>query len=246
VFAGLIFIALVIVFGDFVEKVADPAIAALLIVAGFETIKKDRIADVWDVGVGPRGIMVFAFIATLVLPVQWAVFLSVALSVLVYAARASTDVEIKQVTRRPDGLFEESPAPESLTGSSVTVLHVWGHLFFSGAHTLEERLPEVGDARRAVVILRLHGRSQIGSTLIGVLERYAQQLQQNDGKLMLSGVGDHVLDQIRKTETTDTIPEDDIYVATDVLGEATLRALADAERWLAEDPGDRTNSDSVD
>jgi SulP family sulfate permease len=48
VFAGLIFIVLVLLFGNLVELVAEPAIAALLIVAGLETIKVERIADVWD------------------------------------------------------------------------------------------------------------------------------------------------------------------------------------------------------
>ena len=112
------------------------------------------------------------------------------------------------------------------------MLHAWGHLFFSSAYTLEEHLPQVGDARRAVVILRLRGRTQIGSTFVRVLERYAQQLQANDGKLMLAGVGEHTLEQLRKTETTDTIPEGDIFVATDTLGGATLEALAAAEEWL--------------
>jgi SulP family sulfate permease len=234
VFAGLIFIVLVLLFGNLVELVAEPAIAALLIIAGLETIKVDRIADVWDVGVGPRAVMLFTFVATLLLPVQWAVLLGVALSFLVHVARASADIEVKEVVRQADGTFQEKPAPEKLAANSITTLQVWGHLFFSGAFTLEERLPEVGEAQRAVVILRLRGRSQIGSTLIKVLERYAQQLQTNGGKLMLAGVGDHVLDQLRKTETTETIPEEDIFMATDTLGGATIKALAAAEKWLEE------------
>jgi SulP family sulfate permease len=234
VFAGLIFIVLVLLFGNLVELVAEPAIAALLIIAGLETIKVDRIADVWDVGMGPRAIMVFTFIATLLLPVQWAVLLGVALSFLVHVARASADIEVKEVVRQADGAFQEKPAPETLRGNSITVLHVWGHLFFSGAYTLEERLPEVGEAQRAVVILRLRGRTQIGSTLIKVLERYAQQLQANGGKLMLAGVGEQVREQLRKTETFETIPEDDIFMATDTLGGATVKALAAAEKWLEE------------
>jgi hypothetical protein len=67
-----------------------------------------------------------------------------------------------------------------------------------------------------------------------VLERYAQQLQTNGGKLMLAGVGTHVLEQLRKTETTETIPEEDIFMATDTLGGATVKALAAAEKWLEE------------
>ncbi|NIV30619.1 MAG: SulP family inorganic anion transporter, partial [Anaerolineae bacterium] len=126
VFSGLIFIVLVLLFGNLVELVAEPAIAALLIVAGLETINRARIADVWDVGVGPRLIMLFTLIATLILPVQWAVFLGIALSILVYVVRASSDIKVKEVVRREDGLFDERPAPAQLSDGSITVLHVWG------------------------------------------------------------------------------------------------------------------------
>jgi SulP family sulfate permease len=232
VFAGIIFAALILLFGNLVEMVADPAIAGLLIVAGIGTINRERVADVWDVGMGPRAIMAFTFVATLLLPVQWAVLLGVVLSFLIYVVRTSSDIEVKQVVPQTDDTFREQPAPEQLSDNAVTVLQVWGNLFFSGAFTLGERLPEVGEARRAVVILRLRGRSQIGSTMVRVLERYAQQLQANGGKLILAGVGEHVLEQLRKTETTETISEEDIFMATETLGGATVEALAAAEKWL--------------
>lgn len=212
--------------------IAEPAIAALLIVAGLETIKVDRIADVWDVGSDPRTIMVFTFVATLFLPVQWAVLLGVALSFLVHVVRASSDIEVKEIIRQADGTFKERPAPERLAANSITILQVWGHLFFSGAYTLAERLPQVGDARRAVVILRLRGRTQIDSTMVRVLEQYAQQLQANGGKLILAGVGEHVLEQLRKTETAEMIAEDDIFIATDTLGGATIEALPAAKKTV--------------
>ena len=72
------------------------------------------------------------------------------------------------------------------------------------------------------------------STFIQVLERYAEQLQANGGKLMLAGVSEHVMEQLAKTETFETIPKEDIYLAKDTLGRATLDATAAAELWLAE------------
>jgi hypothetical protein len=51
---------------------------------------------------------------------------------------------------------------------------------------------------------------------------------------MLAGVGEHVIEQLRKTETTETILEEDIFMATDTLGGATVEALAAAEKWLEE------------
>lgn len=233
VFAGVIFIVLVLLFGNLVERVAEPAIAALLIIAGIETINVNRIAGVWDVGSGPRLIMLFTLIATLVLPIQWAVLLGVALSFLVQVARASSDIQVMEVTRHANGDYSESPAPERLESAKVTVLHAWGHLTFAGARVFEEQLPKVENVQRPVVILRLRGRTEVGSTVIAVLQRYAKQLQAAGGKLILAGVSEHVMDQIRRTDTTDVIPEEDIFLATSTLGGAIQQATAAAEAWLA-------------
>ena len=52
--------------------------------------------------------------------------------------------------------------------------------------------------------------------------------------LMLVGVGDQMLEQLRQTITTGTISEQDIITATDTLGGATVEALAATEKWLEE------------
>lgn len=51
---------------------------------------------------------------------------------------------------------------------------------------------------------------------------------------MLTGVTEHVMEQLAKTETFETIPEEDIVFAKDTLGRATLDAMTAAEQWLAE------------
>ena len=247
VFGGLFVIPLVLLFGNQVGNIAEPAIAALLIVAGLQTVNMERISDVWNVGVGPRSIMLFTFLATIVLPVQWAVFLGVALSFLVHVVNAAADVRITHIVRRPDGLFEERPAPQALASEQVTLLQPLGSLFFSGAYKLQDELPDPDEAQRPVVILRLRGHKRIGSTFLKVLERYAGQLQANGGKVILSGVSEGVLEQLEKTKTFETIPREDIFPATDVLGESTVDAIWAATAWLEQgEQGEKEENDAVD
>jgi SulP family sulfate permease len=84
----------------------------------------------------------------------------------------------------------------------------------------------------------MRGNEQVGSTLIAVMERYAGELRANGGRLMLSGVHEKVRDQLYRTETTEDIPEDAIFMATPTVGESTKVALAAAEAWLAEQGDD--------
>ena len=116
----------------------------------------------------------------------------------------------------------------------VIILRTYGSLHFSGAATLEEILPSAQDSHRAVVILQLRGLDNIGSTLIRVIERYAQLLQANGGKLYLSGVDSRVLEQLELTETTETILKEAIYLAEDKLGASTKDAFQSAQTWLEE------------
>jgi SulP family sulfate permease len=72
----------------------------------------------------------------------------------------------------------------------VTVLDVYGPLFFAGACKLEKALPDPGASERAALVLRLRDRAHVGATLIDVLDRYAEKLERVGGRLYLTGVGE--------------------------------------------------------
>ena len=69
-------------------------------------------------------------------------------------------------------------------------------LFFAGAAEFEEHLPDVGDAQRAVVIIGLRDRDEIGSTFVRIIARYAQQLDSTGNKLMLAGMNERIMEQL--------------------------------------------------
>ena len=233
VFAGLVIIVAVLLFSRAVSLVAMPAMAALLIVAGVQSIKREEFLDVWDIGWGSRLVMVVTFVLTLTLPVQYAVLAGVVLSVLVYLVSSAQDVRLMQIIANPDGTYREQPVPAQLTSNSVTILHAYGNLFYAGAYKLEDLLPLPKDTQRPVVILRLRRSDSISSTLINVLEHYEAQLKACGGKLMLAGVSPRVKEQLDVTETTrDVLGNEDIFLATENIGEATKLALETAQAWL--------------
>ena len=233
VFMGFFVALFVFIFGDQVEKVAVPAIAAVLIVAGFQTYKIEAIKDIWDVSRSSRIVMMVTFIATLMLDIQEAVFIGIVLSILDFVYTAAQDIQVVELVEKRDGVFTERPCPETLPDNSITILYAWGALFFASARTIEDLLPKADEAQHAIVILRMHGRSRIGSTYVQILERYAGRLQANGGKLMLSGVSPHVWDQLERTETFETISEEDVFLAQETLGASTKTAVAAAKTWLA-------------
>src|SRR3712207_1980062 len=173
------------------------------------------------------------FLTTLFLPIQVAVGIGVVLSAVLYLYTSSADVSVIELVERPDGRIEERKPPKQLRSHAVTVLDVYGHLFYAGARTLERLLPRTDGAERPVVILRLRGRASVGATLIDVLAAYDDKLRAVGGRLYLAEVSEGAYDQIARTGKLGTKDGVRAYKATRIVGEATHAAHADAAAWLA-------------
>lgn len=233
VFSGLVVVAAVLLFSRAVSLVAMPAMAALLIVAGIQSFKWEEIADVWHTGWASRAVMLVTLGLTLLIPLQWAVFAGIALSILLYVASSSSEARVVEYVANADGTFTEKAPPAVLSSRTVTILQVYGSLFFAGATHVEAALPSPKGADRPVVILRLRFQDTISSTFINVLERYAAQLQSQNGRLILAGVSERVKGQLDRTQTTQTVlGEDSVFLAMTTLGAASQQALRAANGWL--------------
>ena len=233
IFVGLFVALVVLLAGPLVERVPMPALAALLIVAGFQGLRVEQAVMAWKTGRISKVVMLVTFLATLIVPLQFAVLFGVALSILLNTIHQSNKVVVTQWVLQPVGFPLEQPPPQRLPSHQLTLLHVYGSLFFAAAKNMEEMLPAVGDATRAVVAINLRGKSEIGSTFVTVLQRYSQALQARQGKLMLVGVDPLVRDQLAKTGVLELIGDENVFVATPQLGEALNQAVAAATAWLA-------------
>jgi SulP family sulfate permease len=231
ILAGLFVIPLVLIFAGFINLIPMPALAGLLIVIGLQSLKLDDLATVWQTGQVQRVAMGLTLVATLTIPLQAAVFVGVAVSILLHVFQSSNRVRLARLEIVPHGYPIETELPDKLADQQVTVLIPYGSLFFAAAAQLEEQLPDVGEARQAAVILVMRGRDEIGSTFIGVMQRYAATLARQDGRLMLAGVGQHVWDQLNRTGALAQLGKDNVILAEAQLGVAVNQALAAVAAW---------------
>jgi sulfate permease, SulP family len=130
------------------------------------------------------------------------------------------------------GRYETRPAPQELSSNHVVILNPRGNLFFASAVEFEENLPKIEKAERPVVLLRLRGIDEIGSTFERVLVRYSDSLKANQGKLILAGVSKSVYIQLQNTGVLDQLGKENVYRATSILGDSALNAYQDALTWL--------------
>jgi sulfate permease, SulP family len=236
IFGGVFVAVIVLIAAPLVELVPMPALAALLIVAGFQGLRIRQAVTIWNTGRVASAAMIMTFIATLFIPLQYAVLAGVAFSILLQVIRESNKVVIAQIVPVPGGLPVEQPAPKELPANELTLLMIYGSLFFAAAKYLEEVLPGVDNTSHAVVAIGLRGKIEVGSTFISVLQRYATALQVRDSKLMLVGVDPAVRDQLAKTGVLEFIGPENVFLATPQLGAAMNQAAAAAYAWLGQAP----------
>lgn len=233
IFSG-IFVALgVLLFANFIELLPMSALAGLLIVIGIRSIDLDAIQTVWNTNIVASTAMILTFAATLLVPLQVAVFSGVIVSILLYVIKQSNQVRIVQWVWDEQTFPIEEDAPTELSQNQIVALNVYGSLFFAGASTFEDKLPAPETAKHTIVIVGLRGRQDIGSTLITVLQRYAETLQAHDSKLMLVGVSETVHKQLSRTGALASIGAENVFPETDRIGEALNSALKVAHAWIA-------------
>jgi SulP family sulfate permease len=232
VLAGVWMLAIVLLVPGLVGQVPMTVLAALMILSGISAIDVREAWSIWNTGGAARWAILITFGATLILPVLQAVAVGVVLTVVLYVASSASDVTVRALVPLGDGRFSESDPPERLPADAVTVLDVYGSLFFAGARTLADALPKPEGASRPAVVLRLRGRTRVGATLIEVLDSYADALAELGGRLYLSGVDEEVSRQLRHTGKLDLDRTVQLVPAAAVVGASTAEAVASASAWL--------------
>ena len=231
--ASVVMAVVIIAFAGLVGHIALPALAGLLMLVGYRTIKPDDLRSVWKTGAVQKAVLATSFALTMVIPLQYAVLASVGLSVILHVVRQSNQVTIKRWRLDPDGNLIETDPPAQLPAGEVVALQPYGSLFFAAAPVLESQLPAPATTSlNSVVILRLRGRTDLGTTFMDVLRRYAEALTAAGSKLVIVSASERIQEQLRVTGVTDLISPQDIYAGDERVGATLKRAYADATSWI--------------
>jgi SulP family sulfate permease len=228
---AVVVVVLVLAFSDQLSIVPMTGLAALLIYAAALSIKFSAIAIVQRTSASSLLSMMATFLATLVIPLQQAVIVGVVFAAVLFIYRASVDVRVNEVSIRGERLAI-GPPPTELRPNDVTVLDIQGNLFYAGARTLGRLLPPAAGIERPVVVLRIRGQQDLGSTFFKVVGAYADRVAESGGRLILAGAEPAVLVRLDRTGMRTKIGAENIFPAGSVLGDSVIAAHAAGRAWL--------------
>ena len=231
--AGVVMAVVIVVFAGAVGYIAMPALAGLLITVGYRTIKPTDIKAVWRTGMMSATVMTVTFVLTMIIPLQNAVLVGVGISMILYIIKQSNQITLKRWIPDGAGNMREDDSPEMLGTDEIVVLQPYGSLFFAAAPVFEDLLPDVVEGTaNSVVILRLRGRTDLGSTFMDVLRRYAEELDGASSKLVIISADRRIHEQLAVTRVTEVVGSENIYTSDEWVGATLKRAYTDANEWV--------------
>lgn len=226
IFTGLTLLLL----GPVADYIPKAALAGILIVIAYSMIDKERLKKTWRSGPNARLVLGGTFASTLVLPLEWAIYVGVFLS-LAILLRTTGTTDLTQLIPRDHG-FDEVPFQRAAPSPVVTV-NMEGDLYFAAAEDLDAELLKCLTPQTLVVVLRMKRLRAVGSSAMSMLEHFEELLRARSIALVVSGIEKELEDVMTRTGVRAMIGELNIFYADNKLFQSTELALARA--WSVAD-----------
>jgi sulfate permease, SulP family len=239
ILSGLWMLVFVVALGPLLSEVPISALAGLLILAGFGSLKPRALARTWQTSKSSGAAAVITMLATLLFPIHIAVLIGVILSLLLVGINSSSSTRVLALEPSGPGSWRRAEVPASLPPGQVTVLDVEGSGAFASVPGLFAQLPRPGgvlagsaDAGEpAAVVLRLRGHLRSNLTFVKALEAYAEEVSGSGGTLIVCGLQPDTISQLRSAG----LPNSVTLLAQGAELDGSLAEAHDlASGWLAD------------
>jgi len=205
VVSGLFVLAATFLAGPLIAQLPRPALAGALAVTAYSMIDRRTIGRLWRGARGDAAIMAVTLVATLILPLQFAVLIGVLMSLGRYLLRTSTPrVEIVV----PDQEFRHWASAEGrLPCPQLLVVDVLGDLYFGAVNHVEERIYHAlrDNPGQRFLLLRMHSVQHIDISGIRMLESLLRLLRARGGDMYFVRVRAPVRERMRSTGFDQTL-----------------------------------------
>ncbi len=208
------------------------AIGGLLFVIGLQNIQPTVLREIWRTGTVSRAALCGTALATLLMPLHFAILTGVLLSFLLQVLHLANCFELRQWQLVEGGFPVELPIPPKLAENDVCVAYTKGVLFFASAQSIADMLPAPVLGKPAVLVLVLRDMDDLGSTVVQSVIRYANALEKAGNKLVLAGIRPELLLQLERTSLMATVGRENVHIEDDSFGASLNEAVLKSRAWI--------------
>lgn len=230
VFSALCTAGAVLLLAPLINYIPKAALAGMLMVIASSMVQKKRFTLAMQSGGASTTVLFATLASTLLLPLQYAIFVGVFLSV-VFLLRITGRTDLTLLVPREGEKFEEVPADKALK-EPVVIVNMEGDLYFAAVENLDVELHRTMGSETRVLILRMKRLRALGSSALALLDHFYTMLRENDKHMVVCGIEKSVADKLIRSGLRDKIGEQNIFYADNTLLQSTQLALARARGIL--------------
>ncbi len=208
VFSGLMALIVVLALAPLAAYIPLAALAAVVIVSAVGLIDRREMARIWRSNFGDRLIMAVTLLATLLLPLQFAVLTGILMSLAYYLLQTSTP-RVRPVL--PDETFSRiDHFPERPDCPQMGLVEILGDLYFGAVHHVDESIRRhlERNPTQRFLLLRMNGVQHLDISGIHALEGIVRLYRERGGDVFISRFREPVYDIMRSTGFDDKLGAD--------------------------------------
>jgi sulfate permease, SulP family len=226
VFSAVITALTILLFAPYANYIPTASLAGMLIVIAYSMVEKHRLKLAWTSGKNSRMVLSGTLLSTLILPLEYAIFVGVFLSI-VFLLKITGKTDLTQLVPRSDSGFDEVPFNRAAPSPIVTV-NMEGDLYFAAVEDLDYELQRSLTNQTRVVVLRMKRLRAVGSTAMAILEHFHQMLHNRGIHMVVCGLEPQLVSVMTKSGLRQKIGEPNIFFADNKLFQSTELAMARA------------------
>lgn len=224
-FSGLFVLAAGLLVAPLIAHLPRPVLAGALAITAWSMIDLKTIRRLWRGARGDAVIMSVTLVATLLLPLQFAILIGVLMSLGYYLLRTSTP---RVLAVLPDGDFKHwvtnsphEPCPQ------LAVIEILGDVYFGAVSHVEESIHAILAATpgQRFLLLRMHSVQHVDISGIRMLENIRGLLRERGGELYFTRVREGVLRRMQATGFLEQLGEGRILDEDAAIGALFYRVI---------------------
>ena len=208
VFSALFLVLILLIVAPLAQYLPLSAMAGVLLLVGWGLIDFANIRKIFRISPSESAVLIAAMLATLLVQLEFAIYLGVMLSLMLYLKRTAQPriVEVGPDVAEETYLFaKESGLPDY---PQLKIFRIQGSVFFGSAPHVQEVLRKIDQTH---VLIDAMGINFIDIAGAHMLAEEAKRRRRLGGALYLYGVNDEVLSILTKSERLADIGTENVF-----------------------------------
>ena len=208
VISGIFILFSILLIAPLAAFLPRTALASVLLITAYGMVDRKEIIRIWRGARGDAVIMVITFLATLLLPLQFAVLIGILISFAFYILVTSVPRIVPVLPTKDFDHFV--PVNNQPICSQLGILDIFGDLYFGASSHIEEAIHEHLEANPShrYLLLRMLSVNQIDISGVHALESIVRSIREEGGDVFMMRTQAPVLEVFKATGFYDYLGED--------------------------------------